>query len=238
MAIERVKTGVEGLDDILGGGFPKKRSIIVAGGPGTGKTLFCMQFLYAGAKAGEVGIFISTEEERDRIIENVMAAFPEWADFEKLVEEDRVVITKVEPFPKIATERKWFENLQELIEAFVSQYKASRVAIDSATIIKAGFSSDFDFRKSMVFLLEYVAKLDATVLLTVEMPTAERDGFAFDVEEFLADGVIILYNFPREESRIRALEVLKMRGARHVGKLVPLKFTNSGLRVFPGEKVY
>ena len=64
--LERVSTGIKGLDDVLRGGLPKSRTILVVGSPGSGKTTFAIQFLVGGAKAGETGLYISLDEKPER----------------------------------------------------------------------------------------------------------------------------------------------------------------------------
>jgi circadian clock protein KaiC len=87
-------------------------------------------------------------------------------------------------------------------------------------------------------LLSLIGGLKCTTLLTYEYPSYERNNMTFSVEQFIADGIINLYNLQRAEKRVRALEVVKMRGTRHVEELVPFKISASGLEVYIGEKVF
>ena len=84
MALERVATGIKGLDGMLCGGIPKRHNVLLAGGPGTGKSVLAFEFLYRGAKMGEKGVLISLEEKPDRIIEDMKATCPGWKDLDKL----------------------------------------------------------------------------------------------------------------------------------------------------------
>jgi len=92
--MERVKTGIAGLDEMLNGGIPARRHVAVYGGPGAGKTSFGFEFLYRGAKEGENGLYISLEETVDDITENMRGTFPMMTDVGKLIEEKKLEIVK------------------------------------------------------------------------------------------------------------------------------------------------
>jgi circadian clock protein KaiC len=228
--MERIKTGIEGLDELLKGGVPDHHHVLVCGGPGTGKTLLCMEFLYRGAKLGEKGVFISLEELPDIIIKNVESTFSNWKDFKKLVEEKKITVIKPAKYD--------FVNFSDILQSYVIHHKVKRIVIDSATILKLSFNKEIEFRKKLVEFLSFVRNLDCTIFLTAELSYPIREKMKFSLEQFVADGVIILYNLEREEKRIRALEVLKMRGTDHVQDLVPMKITNDGIKIYVGEKVY
>lgn len=196
--IERRKTGIKGLDDMLKGGLPDHNHVVVCGGPGTGKTLFGMEFLYNGAKAGEKGLFISLEELPEMIVNNTSAAFPEWKDLRKLVEEKKLIIVKPDQYD--------FANFSDILQAYITQHGVRRAVIDSATILKLSFEKDLEFRKRLVEFLSFVRKLDCTTLLTAEMSMPVRGMMRYTLEHFVADGVVVLYNLEKGERRIRALE--------------------------------
>lgn len=96
--MERVKTGIKGLDAMLNGGIPNRHHVLICGGPGTGKTMLGLEFLYHGAKAGEPGLFITLEELPSRIIDNAIATFPGWKDFNKLIDQKAISIVKPDKF--------------------------------------------------------------------------------------------------------------------------------------------
>ncbi|MEM3030869.1 MAG: ATPase domain-containing protein [Candidatus Micrarchaeia archaeon] len=226
----RVKTGVRGLDEMLKGGIPARHHVLVCGGPGTGKTLFAMQYIYSGAKEGEKGVYITLEEDPKRIIENAKAAFPGWEDIDKLVEEQKIFVVK--------PDRHNFVNFSDMLQSYITQHGVKRAAVDSATILKMSFDDPAEFRRRLFDFLSFLGNLDCTVVLTAELSNASRERMRFSLEQFVADGVIVVYNLERGEKRLRALEVLKMRGTDHVRDLVPMKFTPNGIEVYVGEKVY
>jgi KaiC/GvpD/RAD55 family RecA-like ATPase len=86
--------------------------------------------------------------------------------------------------------------------------------------------------------LSLLRNLDVTSITTVEATTATREEMKYDIEHFVMDGIINLYNLEREDRRVRALEVFKMRGTDHSRDLVPFKVTPQGVKVYVGEKVF
>jgi KaiC/GvpD/RAD55 family RecA-like ATPase len=227
---ERRKTGIKGLDEMLKGGIPDHNHVVVCGGPGTGKTLFGMEFLYNGAKIDERGLFISLEEIPEMIINNTLAAFPEWNDLDELIDKKKITVIKPDKYD--------FANFSDILQAYVTQHGVKRVVIDSATILKLSFEKELEFRKKLVDFLSFVRRLDCTTILTAELSMPLRGKMRYTLEQFVADGVIVLYNLEKGERRVRALEIIKMRGTDHSRDLVPFKFTSSGIEVYVGEKVY
>ncbi len=230
MPIELVKTGIKGLDSMLDGGIPRGQSVLLVGGPGTGKTSFAMNFLYNGALNGERGIFISLEEKPDRIIENCMSAFPDWKEFRGFVKKGKINILKID---------KWsYEGFIETINTNVSQYKATRCVIDSLSIMELYFERPYEFRKKLFDMMNFLSTTGCTTLLTSETPGSDSMRAAHPLAQYVADGVIALYKLEKKEKRVRALEILKMRGVGHSTDLVPIAFAATGMKVFEGEKIY
>jgi KaiC/GvpD/RAD55 family RecA-like ATPase len=230
MALQRVKTGIKGLDSMLKGGVPKSHHVLVAGGPGTGKTTLAVEFLYRGAKDGETCAFVSLEEKPARIIENITSTFTGWKDFKKVVKDEKLIITKAE---------KWnFEHLVDMIQSFVDHKGVTRIVIDSSTLLKMYFNSKLEFRRKLFELMDFLANIECTMILTAELPTSDRTKMRHGVEQFVTDGIIVLYNLEKAEKRVRAIEVLKMRGTDHARELAPMRFGSNGVEVFEGEKVY
>ena len=86
--------------------------------------------------------------------------------------------------------------------------------------------------------LIFLSNMECTMLLNYEVPFCDRKNMKYGMEQFISDGIINVYNLIRQEKRVRALEVLKMRGTEHDKNLVPFKITSSGIQVFVGENVY
>lgn len=222
----RVSTGIKGFDEMLGGGFPKKHNVLIAGGPGTGKTSFCMEYLYRGAMKGENGAFITLEEPPEKIIGDTASSF-DWAEFPKFLKDGTLSVASCETYN--------FQNLMDLLQSKVTQHNVKRVAIDSLTMLSIFFTEEHILRKNFAEMLRFLSGMDCTAMLTVERPFMDRDRMIFSFEEFVADSVIVLYNLPRRNERVRALEVLKMRGSAHSKNIYPFEITRDGLVVYPQE---
>jgi KaiC/GvpD/RAD55 family RecA-like ATPase len=228
--MDRVKTGISGLDEMLNGGIPAGRHVALYGGPGAGKTSFCFEFLYQGAKMGENGLYISLEETADDIVENMKSTFPLLTDTAQLVEEKKLELIKPEKLD--------LEEVANLLEDRITSNGIKRAVIYSATMIRLSFKSDVEYRQTLFEFLSLLRNLDVTTITTVEATSARREEMRFDIEHFVMDGIINLYNLDREDRRVRALEIFKMRGTDHSRDLVPFKVTPSGIKVYVGEKVF
>jgi KaiC/GvpD/RAD55 family RecA-like ATPase len=105
-------------------------------------------------------------------------------------------------------------------------------------MIRLSFKNDIEYRQTLFEFLSLLRNLDVTTITTVEASSARREEMRFDIEHFVMDGIINLYNLDREDRRVRALEIFKMRGTDHSRDLVPFKVTPSGIKVYVGEKVF
>ena len=228
--MDRVKTGINGLDDLLNGGIPSQHHVALYGGPGTGKTSFSFEFIYHGAKEGESGIYITFEESPEDIVGNMKSTFPKMADIDQLVKSGKVEIIKP---PKLE-----LEDLVELLKKKVKSSGVKRLVIDSATMVRMSFKSDLEYRRSLFDFLTFLRKLEVTSMMIVESPSPKKEQMRYDLEHFIMDGIINLYTVSREEKSVRSLEVFKMRGTDHSRDLVPFKVDASGMRVYVGEKVF
>lgn len=244
--MERVKTGIVGLDEMLNGGIPAGHQVFLCGGPGTGKTTLGLEFLYRGAKMGERGLFLSLEEEPDSILRNVQAVCTEWKDFASLVSERKIVVAGQEAY--IHLEKGTMgagggmqyavSRVMSSLDALISENDIKRITIDSSTIIKMFFESGIEYRRTLMNMLKNMKKKGCTTLVTGEFPTLERGELHFENEHFVADGIIMLYNLQQQEKRLPAIEVVKMRSTVHSKSLTPIKITSGGISVYVGEKVY
>lgn len=228
--MERVKTGISGLDEMLNGGIPLRRHVALFGGPGTGKTSFAFEYIYRGAKMGEVGVYITLEESPDNILENMESQFSGFVDLAELLSKKKIFVEEPEEFT--------VDKVAEKIEERITKNNAKRAVIDSSTMLRAMFSSDSEYRRTIVEFFNLLKTLDCTALIIAEAETSERSRMVYGIEHYVADGIINLYNLDRGSVRVRALEVLKMRGTDHSRELVPFKVTSDGIKVFVGEKVF
>jgi KaiC/GvpD/RAD55 family RecA-like ATPase len=228
--MDRVPTGIAGLDEMLNGGIPAKRHVALYGGPGCGKTSFAYEYIYRGAKAGENGLYISLEETEQDIIENMGSTFPLLTDVKDLIKSGKMKIVKPEKID--------MEGIAEVIEDSITKDGVRRVVLDSGPMVRISFDKEIEYRQTLFEFFSLLRNMDCTSLTTLEATTSKKEEIIYDVEHFVMDGIINLYNLDRGDRRIRALEIFKMRGTDHSRDLVPFKVTPNGIKVYVGEKVF
>jgi circadian clock protein KaiC len=239
-AIDRVKTGIPGLDELIEGGFPRGDTILVAGRAGTGKSILATQFLYKGVtEFNEPGVLV-TLEEPPRLIKRNMLRFG--MDLDELIKGGKFSIVDLSPQKEITPvkieEYPSFDlsGLEAIILNHMKKVKAKRVVIDTLAILAYKFRSRDILREQFFKICASITRAGVTLLLTSEIP-AQHDGLGvFDIEAFLASGVIVLYNEKiSQTSRTRSIEVLKLRGSKHTSRIHSMRITDEGIRVWPGE---
>jgi KaiC/GvpD/RAD55 family RecA-like ATPase len=230
--LERVKTGIPGLDQLIQGGIPKGSNVLISGGTGTGKTIFTTQYLYNGASQfGEPGLFVTLEGSVRDISWN-MESF-QW-DIKKLQDEGLFNIYRLNLGyikDKALTENRIDEQLRE-IEKRVEEIKAKRLVVDSTTV----FGAYVDHSILRTTLFQFCDRLKAfgcTTLLTSETKPEKTVFSAYGVEEFVADGVIAIYFTPPN----RSIFVRKMRGSDHSKNIHPANITPEGFTINAKDNV-
>jgi len=230
---ERVKTGIDGLDEMLNGGFPRTHTIVVMGSFGTGKTTFCLQFLNEGLKNGEKGIYITLEEDERSIIEDAKSFG--W-DLKSAIDSKNLVVVKLEPTDAKTT----ISRIKSELPDFIKSFGAKRIVIDSISLLNMLFESEHEKRTNLFNLAQMIKKTGATCIMTAEVkdnnPLASRDGLI----EYTADGVISLqYEESPDKGEIRlTLRILKMRRIGHSRRVKPYSITNRGIEVHAGAEVF
>jgi len=233
--LERVKTGIEAFDDLVMGGLPRGRTTIVGGTPGSGKTVFATQFLAHGiTDLQESGVFVTFEESPDEIEVN-MASFG-W-DIRRWREQNKLVFIDASPRDRdelVVGDFDLAGLLARILHA-VRAAKAKRLVLDSLTQLFDHFVADpTTVRRELLRIAAALKKEGLTVLMTAERNSEYGEITRHRIEEFVADNVVILRNALDKERRRRTIEVLKMRGSRHVEGEVPITLVeNHGLVAVP-----
>ncbi len=234
---EKVFTYIPGFDELLKEGIPTGSSVLVEGGPGSGKTLFCLALAANTCERGKKVLYMSFEEPEARLISH-MKSFGR--DAEKYIQSG---LLRLKRFNALDVARSVEALLSEakrelLIEVdpvfFPRDFKPDIVLIDSLTSISSAFSGEESrFRIYMEQLFRYLEKENITSFLIREVANPTHTGMAY-VEEgeavsFLSDGIIVIYNvlYPNGE-RGAGIEVLKMRGTPIFKRIVRMDLTNRG----------
>jgi KaiC/GvpD/RAD55 family RecA-like ATPase len=228
MAVERVSSGIPGLDKLMQGGFVKNSVNLIAGTTGTGKTIFCTQFLLDGGRKGESGIYITLEESKESILEDL--SLFEWGDeFRKYTDKHIVILDPETPID--------FKELTTTSISLIKKYNVKRFVLDSLTIAGTGWkiSSREDIGKTRRDAFDFMStlrNLGVTSLLITEVPEAEDKKLGtFGFEEFVADGIVKLNYLGVGTAVYNNLEIRKMRRTHHAREIFPLEFTSEGIKV-------
>jgi len=246
LLIEKVPTGIKGLDDMLGGGFPVGRSILVCGGPGSGKTIFGIQFLYCGAaEYGEPGLYVSLDESPIHLKQDV-ASFG-W-DIEELERQKKLIIIDASPIRAIPGQVKIGNlnigkrdfsmlSLIEIIKNRAQEFRAKRVVIDPITTFAVQYPNTYERRNAVLDLIQAVTNLGTTNLIISELRATALER-QIQAEEFLAHGVIVFHTISKDGEIVRAVQIEKMRGVSHDHQLRPYKIYQTGMEVFSKESIF
>ncbi len=224
---ERTKSGVPGLDDMIGGGIPAGNLVVLSGDPGSGKTALCWQFLYEGIKKySENGVYISLEESEEAII-NGAKEFG--MDFKELIDKGKLRVVTIELYD--------FERLKSTIESTIRAIGAKRVVIDPGVIFKLFFDRELDARKRIVSLGKMLKRIGCTTIITNEI-SLDKMSSLYGLEEYVADGVILLYHTKLRNKFVRSVGVLKMRKTVISEQLKPIQITNSGVKILVKAELF
>jgi len=221
MENSRVVTGIEGFDSLIEGGFPRNSVIIVAGGPGAGKTIFSAQYIHNGALNGEKGVYVSFGESADAF-KDYMRRFG--LDFKKLEKEGKVAILDL-TVPKLGLET----NL-DLIEQRVRDLGAKRLVIDSFSAIALALGERVDVRTTLHMLTKLLREIKCTTIMVVDVSIGSQT-IGTGLEEFLADGIVLLDTSLEGAQLQRSLLVRKMRGTNHSIRTNPYIISEQGIVV-------
>jgi len=233
--INKIKTGIDGLDEMLHGGLVEGRPYVICGEPGAGKTILCMQFLMNGIENHERGLYIALEETADQIKDD-MGVFGWDVSKIKILETTRELGSDkwlIKTDNVISKPEFTLMNLMKVIKEKIDTYKPKRIVIDSVTSIKMLSETDGELRKELLSLMEFLYKFGVTTLLTSETVDGE-----IHMEEFLASGVIKLHLMESKGEFVSAISIEKIRGSDFDRHLRPMKIGDKGVVVFPSESVF
>jgi circadian clock protein KaiC len=214
--IEKIPSGIDGFDVISMGGIPKNRMTLISGTPGSGKTIFCAQFLMGGiSDLKEPGVFVTFEEKPEDIITN-MEAF-NW-DIKKHI--NGGLWKFVDVAPRLDDEFMIHGNydlsgLIFRIKAAVESIGARRVVLDSIAVLFNKFPNKEVVRKEIIRIKSCLQDLSVTSLISSERYEEFDSKFHYDVLDFVSDNVILLKNTLFQEYRRRTIEIFKYRGVPH-----------------------
>ena len=230
-SLPKCPTGIQGLDEITGGGLPAGRPTLVCGSAGSGKTMFAMEFLVRGAtQFGEPGVFMMFEENAAEIAANVRSL---GFDLEKLAAQKKLVLDHVhiERSEIEETGEYDLEGLFIRIGHAVKFVGAKRVVLDTVEALFSGLPNHAVLRAELRRLFRWLKDRGLTAVITGER--GEQSLTRYGLEEYVADCVIILDQRIDEQISTRRLRVLKYRGTAHGTNEYPFLIGERGFSVLP-----
>lgn len=227
--LERIPTGIPGLDELLEGGLPRGRITLVTGVAGSGKTTLGVQFLWAGAtQHREPGAYVTLEEEAA----DLRAEMGRYGWELGRLEEERQFCIIESPIPfEVSGPSVSMDELLDTIHSRVVALDAKRIVFDSVAALGLPYGDPIRLRRDLHRLCAMLRELGCTALLLTERPEEEGRITRYDIEQFVAQGVILLH-FSRTS---RGIEVRKMRGTKHDTNVHTLRITDRGIVVSPGQ---
>jgi circadian clock protein KaiC len=230
--LPKAPTGIQGLDEITGGGLPAGRPTLVSGGAGSGKTLFGVEFLVRGAtEYDEAGVFMSFEETIPDLTQNAASL---GFDLDRLVAEKRLFLDHVHiSRSEIAESGEYdLDGLFIRIADAVQKVGARRIVLDTIEALFGEMPNPGILRAEIRRLFDWLKQKGLTTVITAERDRPDkltRHG----IEEFVSDCVIVLDHRIREEISTRRLRVVKYRGSTHGTNEYPFLIDEHGISVLP-----
>src|SRR5690349_6798890 len=230
-SLPKAPTGIQGLDEVTGGGLPRGRPTLVCGSAGCGKTLLAMEFLVRGAiQFGEPGVFMAFEETANELAENVRSL---GFDLDNLAEQQKIAVDHVHIERNEIEETGEYdlEGLFIRLGHAIDSIGAKRVVLDTIEALFAGLPTHGILRAELRRLFRWLKDRGMTVIVTGER--GEHSLTRFGLEEYVADCVIVLDQRVKEQISTRRLRVLKYRGSVHGTNEYPFLIGARGLSVLP-----
>ena len=228
--LSKSPTGIAGFDEITDGGLPAGRPSLVCGPPGTGKSLFAVQFLVNGAtRYGEPGVFLTFEESREELVSNVRSF---GFDIEGIERDGLLLVDALSMEPQVVDTGDF--DLEALIVRLgyaVDKLGAKRVAIDNVEALFAGFGKPSLVRSELRRLFRWLKDREVTTVITGERGEGRltRHG----IEEYLSDCVVVLDDRVVQDVATRRVRVMKYRGSTHGRNEYPFLIGTDGFEVLP-----
>ena len=229
--LKKCPTGITGFDEITFGGLPQGRPTLIAGGAGSGKTMFAMEFIVNGITIyDEPGIYVTFEERQTDLVQNFASV---GFDLNQLVDDGRLIIDNISLNRTDYQETGEFDldGLFIRLNMHVKKIGAKRVVLDTVEVLFSTFSEHAIIRSELQRLFGWFKENDLTAVITGEAGTASLTRYG--LEEYVADCVILLDNRIEDQAATRRLRIIKYRGSIHGLDEYPYLIDRDGVSVLP-----
>src|ERR1700761_9366437 len=232
MTVEKAKTGVEGLDDILAGGLSRGNVFLLEGAPGAGKTTIAMQFLLEGAKEGETCLYITLSETEKELRASAAShgwSFPAEVAVFELIPPDSLLDKDQQQSLLYSSDLELGEATKQIFEE-VERVKPERIVLDSLSEIRLLAQSSLRYRRQILTIKHHFARRNITVLMLDDLTSEALDKTVHSI----AHGVVQLQQVaPDYGAERRRMRILKYRGTRYRGGYHDMTISTGGVQVFP-----
>ena len=231
--IPRIDLGIQGLDEMVQGGVPERSLLVSIGGAGTGKTTFGLQFLAEALDNDERVVFITLEESHQRILQS--ANEKGW-DFEGYESDGQLAIIDLDPIEMANSLTSLRNELPRLIESF----GASRLVLDSVSLLEMMYDDQSTRRTEIYDFTRSLKEAGVTTMLTSEADADNPFASRFGIIEYLTDAVFVLRHVRPDDFRETrlAIEIQKIRDAKHSRETKPYEITDTGISVYRQANIF
>lgn len=231
--IPRIDLGIQGLDEMIQGGVPERSLLVAVGGAGTGKTTFGLQFLAEALDNDERGVYITLEESHHRILQS--ADEKGW-DFEGYESDEQLAIIDLDPIEMANSLTSLRNELPRLIESF----GASRLVLDSVSLLEMMYDDQSTRRTEIYDFTRSLKEAGVTTMLTSEADADNPFASRYGIIEYLTDAVFVLRHVRPDDFRETrlAIEIQKIRDAKHSRETKPYEITDTGISVYRQANIF
>ena len=212
------------MDRLIQTGFKRNSINLIAGEPGSGKTIMALQFLLEGCKKNEPGIYITFEEKKDKLYEDMATLGWDLGQYEK-----KGLFMYLEYTPEQV--KKVLVEGGGIIDSIIDKIKVKRIVIDSISSFSLLYSDELTKKEAALALFDLINKWNCTAILTSQGKAADHNLIMEAALEFEVDSIIILYHSKKKGERVRAIEILKMRGTQIPDKTFEITINSKGLSI-------
>ncbi len=218
----RLSSGIEGLDNMMGGGIPFATTTLVSGGPGTGKTVIALNFAHTGLLAGESAIYVSFEENPAQLLRNASNL---GLNLQPFIDTGIMTILFMSPIELNIDEHVY--DIQQLVK----KIGATRVIIDSISSFEVGMIDKIKYTDYIWSLCDYLKTQGTSILLTHESSSSQMAGLTKHGISYISDNLILIKHIEQESMYKPYLRIVKMRGSSHSHVLGEIVINNSGVTI-------
>ena len=230
-AVVKIPTGIVGLDDVLQGGIPEESMTLLTGGPGTGKTIMGLEFLFRGAQAGNPGIML-TFEERESDLRNYAHGFG-WG-IETLEEKNQLVLISARIQPDAILSGDFdLRGILAILKSRADETQARRLLIDAPDVFLRLLDDIGKERAELTILNEWLCDCGLTTIMTVKGKSTETYSSHYEFLEYMANCVISLDQRVFEQVTTRRMRVVKCRGSVYGRNEYPFGISRDGIWIIP-----